>query len=142
MKRLHLHIGVEHLNESISFYETLFKSKPTKLKEDYAQWVLEDPKINFAISTRAEKIGVEHLGIQVDNSVELNKIREDLDHHQISTHSDGEVTCCYAKSEKSWVTDPSGLAWEVYHTMEDAEMFHGEKKSQKSKALDVKSKCK
>ena len=142
MRRLHLHIGVEHLNESISFYETLFKSKPTKLKEDYAQWVLEDPKINFAISTRAEKIGVEHLGIQVDNSVELNKIREDLDHHQISTHSDGEVTCCYAKSEKSWVTDPSGLAWEVYHTMEDAEMFHGEKKSQKSKALDVKSKCK
>ena len=88
MRRLHLHIGVEHLNESISFYETLFKSKPTKLKEDYAQWVLEDPKINFAISTRAEKIGVEHLGIQVDNSVELNKIREDLDHHQISTHSD------------------------------------------------------
>ena len=142
MRRLHLHIGVEHLNESISFYETLFKSKPTKLKEDYAQWVLEDPKINFAISTRAEKIGVEHLGIQVDNSVELNKIREDLDHHQISTHSDGEVTCCYAKSEKSWVTDPSGLAWEVYHTMEDAEMFHGEKKSQKSKALDVKSNCK
>ena len=142
MRRLHLHIGVEHLNESISFYETLFKSKPTKLKEDYAQWVLEDPKINFAISTRAEKIGVEHLGIQVDNSVELNKIREDLDHHQISTHSDGEVTCCYAKSEKSWVTDPSGLAWEVYHTMEDAEMFHGEKKSQKSKALYVKSKCK
>ncbi len=142
MKRLHLHIGVEHLNESISFYETLFKSKPTKLKKDYAQWVLEDPKINFAISTRAEKNGVEHLGIQVDNSVELNKIREDLDHHQISTHSDGEVTCCYAKSEKSWVTDPSGLAWEVYHTMEDAEMFHGEKKSQKSKALDVKSKCK
>ncbi len=142
MRRLHLHIGVEHLNESISFYETLFKSKPTKLKKDYAQWVLEDPKINFAISTRAEKNGVEHLGIQVDNSVELNKIREDLDHHQISTHSDGEVTCCYAKSEKSWVTDPSGLAWEVYHTMEDAEMFHGEKKSQKSKALDVKSKCK
>ena len=142
MRRLHLHIGVEHLNESISFYETLFKSKPTKLKEDYAQWVLEDPKINFAISTRAEKIGVEHLGIQVDNSVELNNIREDLDHHQISTHSDGEVTCCYAKSEKSWVTDPNGLAWEVYHTMEDAEMFHGEKKSQKSKALDVKSKCK
>ena len=124
MRRLHLHIGVEHLNESISFYETLFKSKPTKLKEDYAQWVLEDPKINFAISTRAEKIGVEHLGIQVDNSVELNKIREDLDHHQISTHSDGEVTCCYAKSEKSWVTDPSGIAWETFRTTAHSNTFY------------------
>ena len=134
MRKLHLHIGVKDLNKSVSFYETLFKSKPTKLKKDYAQWILEDPKINFAISTRAEKSGVDHLGIQVDNSVELNKIREDLDKAEISTHSDGEITCCYAKSEKSWVTDPNGVAWEAYHTMEDAEMYHGEKKTPKKKS--------
>ncbi len=134
MRKLHLHMGVKDLNKSVSFYETLFKSKPTKLKKDYAQWILEDPKINFAISTRAEKSGVDHLGIQVDNSVELNKIREDLDKAEISTHSDGEVTCCYAKSEKSWVTDPNGVAWEAYHTMEDAEMYHGEKKTPKKKS--------
>ena len=85
MRKLHLHMGVKNLNKSVSFYETLFKSKPTKLKKDYAQWILEDPKINFAISTRAEKSGVDHLGIQVDNSLELNKIREDLDKAEIST---------------------------------------------------------
>jgi hypothetical protein len=127
-------MGVKDLNKSVSFYETLFKSKPTKLKKDYAQWILEDPKINFAISTRAEKSGVDHLGIQVDDSRELNKIREDLDKAEISTHSDGEVTCCYAKSEKSWVTDPNGVAWEAYHTMEDADMYYGEKKTPKKKS--------
>ena len=123
MQRLHLHLGVKNLSESINFYKNLFKSEPTKLKEDYAQWVLEDPKINFAISTRVKTLGVDHLGIQVDKVEELNDIRKSLDKADISTHSDGEVTCCYAKSEKSWVNDPNGVAWEAYHTMEDAEIY-------------------
>ena len=123
MQRLHLHLGVKNLGESINFYKNLFKSEPTKLKEDYAQWVLDDPKINFAISTRVKTLGVDHLGIQVDKVEELNDIRKSLDNADISTHSDGEVTCCYAKSEKSWVNDPNGVAWEAYHTMEDAEIY-------------------
>jgi len=123
MQRLHLHLGVKNLSESINFYKNLFKSEPTKLKEDYAQWVLDDPKINFAISTRVKTLGVDHLGIQVDKVEELNDIRNSLDKADISTHSDGEVTCCYAKSEKSWVNDPNGVAWEAYHTMEDAEIY-------------------
>ena len=123
MQRLHLHLGVKNLSESINFYKNLFKSEPTKLKEDYAQWVLDDPKINFAISTRVKTLGVDHLGIQVDKVEELNDIRKSLDKADISTHSDGEVTCCYAKSEKSWVNDPNGVAWEAYHTMEDAEIY-------------------
>ena len=124
MQRLHLHLGVKNLSESINFYKNLFKSEPTKLKEDYAQWVLDDPKINFAISTRVKTLGVDHLGIQVDKVEELNDIRNSLDKADISTHSDGEVTCCYAKSEKSWVNDPNGVAWEAYHTMEDAEIYN------------------
>ena len=124
MQRLHLHLGVKNLNESINFYKNLFKSEPTKVKSDYAQWILEDPKINFAISTRVKINGVDHLGIQVDDVKELNEIRSNLDKADIATHSDGKVTCCYAKSEKSWVNDPDGVAWEAYHTMEDAEIYN------------------
>ena len=92
MQRLHLHLGVKNLNESINFYKNLFKSEPTKVKEDYAQWILEDPKVNFAISTRVKTLGVDHLGIQVDKVEKLNDIRTNLDKADISTYSDGEVT--------------------------------------------------
>ena len=131
MKRIHLHMGVKDLDKNISFYEALFKSKPTKMKSDYAQWILEDPKINFAISTRVKNQGVDHLGIQVDSIDELNIVRSDLNKANVSTHSEGEVTCCYAKSEKSWVTDPNGMAWETYHSMENAETYHGIDKPEK-----------
>jgi len=124
MQRLHLHLGVKNLVESINFYKNLFKSEPTKVKEDYAQWILDDPKVNFAISTRVKTLGIDHLGIQVDKVEALDDIRTNLSSANISTHSDGEVTCCYAKSEKSWVNDPNGVAWEAYHTMEDAEIFN------------------
>ena len=136
MQRLHLHLGVKNLNESINFYKNLFKSEPTKVKSDYAQWILEDPKINFAISTRVKINGVDHLGIQVDDVKELNEIRSNLDKADIATHSDGKVTCCYAKSEKSWVNDPDGdgVAWEAYHTMEDAEIFNESEIVQKKKS--------
>lgn len=123
MKRLHIHMGVENLDESIRFYTALFGAEPVKTKIDYAKWMLDDPRVNFAISTRSGKKGVDHLGIQVDAASELETIRAQMSAANISTHGDGETTCCYAKSEKSWVTDPSGIAWEAYHTMEDVQMF-------------------
>lgn len=123
MKLMHIHVGVKNIDDSVRFYSALFGMEPVKLKNDYAKWMLEDPRINFAISTRAGKVGVDHLGLQVDDVSELNILREQMSAANISTHSDGETTCCYAKSEKSWVEDPNGLAWEAYHTMEDAQIF-------------------
>jgi catechol 2,3-dioxygenase-like lactoylglutathione lyase family enzyme len=123
MKRMHVHVGVKDLEESIRFYSALFGAEPAKLKQDYAKWMLEDPHLNFAISTRSGKMGVDHMGLQVDDADELNALRDHMSAANISTHSDGETTCCYAKSEKSWVEDPNGVAWEAYHTMEDAQIF-------------------
>lgn len=123
MKRMHIHVGVKNIEESIRFYSALFGAQPVKTKPDYAKWMLEDPRLNFAISTRAAHVGVDHLGIQVDDGVELNALRDQLAKASLTTYSDGETTCCYAKSEKSWVEDPSGIAWEAYHTMADAQIF-------------------
>lgn len=132
MKRLHIHISVENLEDNIRFYCALFGAEPMKLKHDYAKWMLEDPCVSFAISSRGKNKGLDHLGIQVGNASELNQIREQMSAANISTHADGETTCCYAKSEKSWVNDPSGIAWEAYHTMEDVKLFSGEESSEKS----------
>ena len=129
MKRFHIHVGVKNLNESIQFYSTLFGQTPTKVKEDYAKWMLEDPKVNFAISTKVSNEGVDHLGIQVDEAHELQEMTERLKKADLGVYGEGETTCCYAESNKAWVKDPSGLAWETYHTMADAEVF-----SQKTKA--------
>ncbi|KTD08333.1 ArsI/CadI family heavy metal resistance metalloenzyme [Legionella jamestowniensis] len=126
MKRFHVHISVSNLADSIRFYNALFGAEPVKVKSDYAKWMLDDPRINFAVSTRAGKKGIEHLGIQVDDALELEALRKQFSQANISTHSNGETTCCYAKSEKSWVNDPNGIAWEAYHTMEDAQFFSGE----------------
>ncbi|MFY9288007.1 MAG: ArsI/CadI family heavy metal resistance metalloenzyme [Alphaproteobacteria bacterium] len=123
MKRMHIHVGVKNIEESVRFYNALFGVEPVKTKSDYAKWMLDNPSVNFAISTRSGKIGVDHLGIQVDAATELDVLRSQLSKANVSTHSDGETTCCYAKSEKSWVEDPSGVAWEAYHTMEDAQVF-------------------
>jgi catechol 2,3-dioxygenase-like lactoylglutathione lyase family enzyme len=120
---MHIHIGVENLEESTRFYSALFDAQPVKLKPDYAKWMLDDPHVNFAISTRSGKVGVDHLGLQVDDASELNALREHMSAANISTHSDGETTCCYAKSEKSWVADPNGVAWEAYHTMDNAQIY-------------------
>jgi catechol-2,3-dioxygenase len=123
MKRMHLHIGVKAIEESVLFYSALFGVAPVKLKPDYAKWMLDDPRINFAISTRTNKTGVDHLGIQVDAPEELNTLRAQMSAANIAAHSEGTTTCCYAESEKSWTEDPNGLAWEIYHTMEDAQIF-------------------
>jgi len=126
MKRFHIHVGVEKLDESIRFYSALFAAEPVKTKPDYAKWLLEDPRVNFAISTRAKTKGVDHLGIQVDEDGELTELRERLKVADMAVVDEGERVCCYARSEKSWVQDPAGIPWEAYRTMEDAQLFAGE----------------
>ena len=123
MKRLHIHIGVGQLEEAIGFYSRLFGAEPVKRKADYAKWMLEDPCVNLAISTRASTKGVDHLGIQVDEEEELDAIRQRLKAGNLPVSEEGETLCCYAKSDKSWVLDPAGVPWEAYRTMEDAEIF-------------------
>lgn len=123
MKRMHIHVGVERLDKSIKFYSAFFGAQPVKTKADYAKWLIDDPRINFAISTRAGKSGVDHLGLQVDEEVELQELRERLKSADISVFDEGETVCCYARSDKSWVEDPSGIAWEAYKTMEDVQLF-------------------
>lgn len=145
MKRFHIHIGVKDLEKSVQFYSTLFGQKPSKLKSDYAKWMLEDPRINFAISTRVGKSGVDHLGIQVDQDAELDELTERLKKADLGVYDEGEATCCYAESKKAWVQDPSGVPWETYRTMADAETFHGKPKVEKGSACcepsDSESSC-
>ncbi|MFO0705891.1 MAG: ArsI/CadI family heavy metal resistance metalloenzyme [Nitrospira sp.] len=123
MKRFHIHIGVEKLEESIRFYSALFGTEPVKVKPDYAKWMLEDPRVNFAISTRAKRTGVDHLGIQVEEERELHELRSRFEAADMKVLEQGATTCCYAKSDKSWVQDPVGIPWEAYRTMEDAQFF-------------------
>lgn len=123
MKRFHIHVGVKDLNNSIQFYSTLFGQEPSKVKEDYAKWMLEDPRINFAISTRSNEEGLDHLGFQVDQNDELVELTERLKKADLGVYGEGETTCCYAQSKKAWVKDPSGIAWETYQTMGDAEVY-------------------
>lgn len=132
MKRFHIHVGVKDLSKSVQFYSTLFGQKPVKLKDDYAKWMLEDPKLNFAISTRPNEEGVDHLGIQVENDNELSEITERLKKADLGVFDEGETTCCYAKSNKAWAKDPSGVAWETYRTMADAEVFGESTKDEES----------
>lgn len=124
MKRFHIHVGVKDLNHSVQFYSTLFGQQPSKLKDDYAKWMLEDPKVNFAISTRVSSLGVDHLGIQVEEESELSSITERLKNADLGVYGEGQTTCCYAESNKAWVKDPTGIAWEAYQTMADAEVFN------------------
>ena len=125
MKRLHIHVGVENIEESVRFYSALFGAAPVKTKEDYAKWLLDDPHVNFAVSTRAKTTGVDHLGIQVDDEAELTALRGWIEAADLPVTDEGETVCCYAKSDKSWVQDPAGIPWEAYRTMEDAEIFSG-----------------
>lgn len=127
MKRLHIHVGVADLEHSVRFYSALFGAQPVKQKHDYAKWMLDNPHVNFAISTRAGETGVNHLGIQVDEEAELAELRARLKNADLSTLDEGETVCCYAKSDKSWVHDPAGIPWEAYRTMDDAEIFKAEK---------------
>ena len=117
MKRFHVHVAVSDLDRSIGFYSTLFGTEPTVRKSDYAKWMLDDPRINFAISQRAREVGVNHLGLQVDSGDELQQLRVALERADASMVEEKGAACCYAKSDKYWVTDPQGIAWETFHSL-------------------------
>ena len=124
MKRMHLHVSVDNLAQSIVFYNNLFGANPTIEKPDYAKWMLDDPLVNFAISKRGAKIGIDHIGIQVDNDDELYALKNRLEAAEMSIFSQEGTACCYSKSNKHWVQDPSGIAWETYHSMENIPTFN------------------
>ena len=124
MKRLHDHVRVDDLQQSIRFYSTLFAAEPTVVKPDYAKWMLDDPRLNFAISQgcHAEK-GIEHLGIQVESGEELSEVYGRLKAADRPVLEEGQTTCCYAKSEKSWIADPDGVVWEAFLTNGEATIY-------------------
>jgi len=125
MKRLHVHVAVEDLGQAVRFYSTLFAAGPSVLKSDYAKWMLDDPRVNFAISARGAGPGIEHLGIQVEDAAELEDVYGRLRTADARVVEEGHTTCCYARSEKSWVTDPAGVPWEVFHTYGDSAFYGG-----------------
>lgn len=123
MKRLHVHVGVTDLAQSIAFYTNLFGSAPTLVRDDYAKWMLDDPRVNFAISHGHAAPGIEHLGIQAESADELAEVTARLNQADAPVLAEGETTCCYARSEKSWIADPQGVVWEAFHTMEQARTY-------------------
>lgn len=116
MKRFHVHVAVEDIQTSVGFYTALFAAEPVVRKPDYAKWMLEDPRVNFAISQRGAESGIEHLGIQVEDRAELNELYARLERAEGPVLEEGATTCCYAHSEKSWIEDPQGVKWETFLT--------------------------
>jgi catechol 2,3-dioxygenase-like lactoylglutathione lyase family enzyme len=123
MKRLHIHIAVENLSEAIGFYSALFAAKPSVEKPDYAKWMLDDPRVNFAISARGRAPGLNHLGIQVENDAELQEVYGRLKAANRPVIEQGKTECCYAKSEKAWIDDPAGIAWETFLTTGESTVY-------------------
>jgi len=124
MKRFHVHLHVDDLNRSVSFYSQLFAAQPSRIEADYAKWMLEDPPVNFAISTRGNKPGIDHLGIQTDDADELASLKARAQAADMTLLDEGTTTCCYARSEKHWITDPQGVAWEYFHTLGNIPVFN------------------
>ena len=123
MKRLHMHVSVPDLDQSIQFYSTLFGAEPTVVKDDYAKWMLDDPRVNFAISRRERAVGLDHVGIQVEDRGELSEIADRLKAAGAQTFDQEATTCCYAQSDKAWVSDPAGLRWESFFTFGEATAY-------------------
>lgn len=122
-RRLHVHVAVDDLDRNVDFYSTLFAQEPTVRKDDYAKWLLDDPSVNFAISNRSSKTGVDHLGFQVDTDAEVEEIEARLLKAQEVAAPQRDAACCYAYGNKSWSRDPVGVPWEIYHTMHDIPVF-------------------
>jgi predicted enzyme related to lactoylglutathione lyase len=116
MKRMHVHVAVEDIANAIGFYSALFATRPAVVQPDYAKWMLDDPRVNFAISTRGREPGLDHLGIQVESQDELQEVYARLRTAGSAVTEQGQTACCYAKSEKSWIDDPAGIAWEAFFT--------------------------
>jgi len=134
MKRFHVHVSVADLTQSIRFYSTLFGTEPAVVKSDYAKWMLEDPRINFAISQRGGKAGINHLGLQTDSDEELELLHGQLQQAEVAAHAEKNIGCCYALSNKYWVTDPTGIAWETFHTLGSVPTFDGDPSGEQSAA--------
>ena len=134
MKRFHVHVSVKNLPESIGFYSKLFGTGPSVTKPDYAKWMLEDPRVNFAISERGHAAGINHLGLQVDSGAELDALRGQAEAAELGAVDDRGVACCYAKSDKYWVRDPQGIAWETFHSLETIPVFGEDAPSEKADA--------
>lgn len=131
MKRFHVHVSVGDLKQSIGFYSKLFGSLPSVEKPDYAKWMLDDPRINFAISQRGHALGVNHLGFQVDSKDELAGLRQQVAAADIAALEESGAACCYAKSDKYWVQDPQGIAWETFHSLGTIPVFGEDAASEK-----------
>jgi catechol 2,3-dioxygenase-like lactoylglutathione lyase family enzyme len=141
MKRLHVHVGVENLATSIRFYSTMFGAEPTVTKPDYAKWLLDDPRVNFAISMgNHARTGIQHLGVQVENPAELGEVYGRLQAADRPVLEEGRTTCCYAKSEKSWISDPDGVVWEAFYTDGEATTY-GDSPALESLSASSAAKC-
>lgn len=124
MKRLHIHLTVADINESVHFYSALFNNQPNVIKNDYAKWMLDDPRVNFAISNRSDKPGLDHLGIQAESDSELTQLKDSLEQADMPIESQEGTACCYARSDKHWTTDPQGIPWETFHSLAEIPTFN------------------
>ena len=136
MKRFHVHVQVEDLATSIAFYSKLFGAQPSRSEPDYAKWMLPDPRVNFAISARGGKPGIDHLGIQAETPEELAELKARAESADTALLDEGATTCCYARSDKHWVTDPQGIAWEHFQTLDSIPLF-----SEHAKGPDQATAC-
>jgi predicted enzyme related to lactoylglutathione lyase len=145
MKRLHVHVAVDDLTASIKFYSALFAAAPSVVKPDYAKWMLDDPRVNFAISARGRATGLDHLGIQVESKDELKEVYARLQQAGGQVVEQGQTNCCYSRSEKSWIDDPAGIAWETFLTFGETTDYgdgSGEREARIAKAInDTRSRC-
>ncbi len=140
MKRFHVHVAVNDLEQSIRFYSALFGAEPAVKKPDYAKWMLEDPRINFAISDRRGAAGIDHLGLQAEDGAELEEIGTRLAQADVSTTAQKGANCCYAKSDKYWTVDPQGIAWESFHTLDSVPLYGSDTRSA-ARAEPAKGAC-
>jgi catechol 2,3-dioxygenase-like lactoylglutathione lyase family enzyme len=137
MKRFHVHVSVDDLEANVKFYSTVFGAPPTVVKSDYAKWMVDDPRINFAISKRGSGPGIDHLGVQVESDQELTALREQVAGAEIAALDQPDSACCYARSDKYWTTDPQGIAWETFHTLDSIPVYGDTDRSQKSVCCDA-----
>ena len=141
MNRFHVHVSVDDLAANIRFYSTVFGVAPSVEKPDYAKWMLEDPRVNFAISQRGLKAGIDHLGLQLESDEELSAQRAQVERAQIAALDQKDASCCYARSDKYWITDPQGIAWETFRTLDTIPVYGSTERGQAQRAGSNASCC-